>query len=225
MFPDAVDSGIALGNKIVELKEVTRRIATDAKLGKHDEVCAGAFCLVDALYDLPGILLEVADVIVLLGDGDLHGAKVIHTREMRFLKSSAFPASVLRTRCFQHLLLYLVMAFNERLAARIREALAHIPDVVEKKMFHGICFMVNGKMCLCVRLDDMLCRIGPKNYGEALEMNHCRPMIHNGRTMTGFVFVSEEGIRKKKDFDYWVNLALAFNKEAKASKKAVKKKK
>ena len=117
------------------------------------------------------------------------------------------------------------MAFNERLANRIREALAHLPDVVEKKMFHGICFMVNGKMCLCVRLDDMLCRIGPKKYGEALETNYCRPMIHNGRTMTGFVFVSEEGIRKKKDFDYWVNLALAFNKEAKASKKAVKKKK
>src|SRR5258708_703884 len=85
--------------------------------------------------------------------------------------------------------LYLVMAFNELLAGRIREALAHLPDVVEKKMFHGICFMVNGKMCLCVRLDDMLCRIGPHKYGDALEMNHCRPMIHNGRTMTGFVFV------------------------------------
>lgn len=117
------------------------------------------------------------------------------------------------------------MAFNERIAHRIREALAHLPDVEEKKMFHGICFMVKGKMCLCVRLDEMLCRIGPHNYPEALEMPYCRPMIHNGRTMTGFVFVSEEGMKKKKDFDYWVNLALAFNSEAKASKKAVKKKK
>jgi hypothetical protein len=43
--------------------------------------------------------------------------------------------------------------------------------------------------------------------------------------MTGFVFVSNEGIRKKKDFEYWVKLALEFNKEAKATKKAVKKKK
>jgi TfoX/Sxy family transcriptional regulator of competence genes len=117
------------------------------------------------------------------------------------------------------------MAFNERLANRIREALTHLPDVVEKKMFHGICFMVNGKMCVCVRLDELLCRIGPHKYGEALEMSYCRPMIHNGRTMTGFVFVSEEGIRKKKDFEYWVDLALEFNKEAKATKKAVKKKK
>src|ERR1700743_2660190 len=118
------------------------------------------------------------------------------------------------------------MAFNERLANRIREALAALPDVEEKKMFHGICFMVKGKMCLCVRLDEMLCRIGPHKYAEALEMNHCRPMIHNGRTMTGFVFVSEEGIKKKKDFEYWVNLALAFNKEAKAAvKKGVKIKK
>ena len=117
------------------------------------------------------------------------------------------------------------MAFNERLANRIREALARLPNVEEKKMFHGICFMVNGKMCLCVRLDEMLCRVGPHKYGEALEMSHCRPMIHNGRTMTGFVFVSEEGIRKKKDFDYWVDVALKFNKEAKASKKTVKVKK
>jgi hypothetical protein len=118
------------------------------------------------------------------------------------------------------------MAFNERLAQRIRDAVSHLPDVAEKKMFHGICFMVNGKMCLCVRLDEMLCRIGLHKYGKALEMNYCRPMIHNGRTMTGFVFVSEEGIKKKKDFEYWVNLALAFNSEAKASKKkSVKKKK
>ncbi len=117
------------------------------------------------------------------------------------------------------------MAFNERLAQRIREALAHLPEVEEKMMFHGICFMVKGKMCLCVRLDEMLCRIGPHRYAEALEKDHCRPMIHNGRTMTGFVFVSEEGIKKKKDFEYWVNLALAFNSEAKASKKVVKKKK
>ena len=119
------------------------------------------------------------------------------------------------------------MAFNERLANRIRERLAHLPNVEEKKMFHGICFMVNGKMCLCVRLDEMLCRVGPQKYGEALEMSHCRPMIHNGRTMTGFVFVSEEGIKKKKDFESWVNMALIYNKEAKATKKkkVVKKKK
>ena len=117
------------------------------------------------------------------------------------------------------------MAFNEQLASRVREALAHLPHVEEKKMFHGICFMLNGKMCLCVRLDELLCRIGPHKYAEALEMSHCRPMIHNGRTMTGFVFVAGEGIKRKKDFEYWVGLALEFNKEAKASKKPLKKKK
>src|SRR5215469_11455797 len=117
------------------------------------------------------------------------------------------------------------MAFNERLANRIREALAPLANVEEKKMFHGICFMVNRKMCLCVRLDEMLCRIGPHKYAEALEMSHCRPMIHNGRTMTGFVFVAGEGIKRKKDFEYWIKLALDFNKEAKATKKTLKKKK
>lgn len=115
------------------------------------------------------------------------------------------------------------MAFNEQLAGRIREALSQLAAVEEKKMFQGICFMVNGKMCLCVRLDEMLCRVGPHKYAEALEMNHCRPMIHNGRTMTGFIFVSTEGIRRKKDFEYWVNLALEYNNEAKATKRSAKK--
>lgn len=114
------------------------------------------------------------------------------------------------------------MAYSERLANRIREALAGIKDLEEKKMFHGICFMVNGKMCLCVRMDEMLCRVGPEQAATALEGGNCRPMIHNGRNMTGFVFVEETALKRKKDFDHWVTLALAFNKEAKASKKKKK---
>jgi TfoX/Sxy family transcriptional regulator of competence genes len=45
------------------------------------------------------------------------------------------------------------MAYNTKLADRIREALAHLPDVEEKEMFRGVCFMVDGKMCVCVSGD------------------------------------------------------------------------
>jgi TfoX/Sxy family transcriptional regulator of competence genes len=108
---------------------------------------------------------------------------------------------------------------NEKLTERVREALAAVPKVKEKKMFRGITFMVNGKMCISVGDEEIMCRIDPEVFEEALEKNGARPMIHGGRTMKGFVFVHQSSIARKKEFDYWINLSLAFNKKAKASKK------
>jgi hypothetical protein len=67
--------------------------------------------------------------------------------------------------------------------------------------------------------DEMMCRIGPEKYEEALEMNGCRAMIHGGRVLKGFVFVAPEGYKLKKDFDHWIKLSLEFNKIAKPSKR------
>lgn len=111
------------------------------------------------------------------------------------------------------------MAYNEQLTNRIREALAHIPKVEEKKMFRGVTFMVNGKMCISAGNDEMMCRIDPDIFEAVLEKSGCRPMVHGGRIMNGFVFVNEEAIRSKKEFNYWIGLALDFNKKAKASPK------
>ena len=114
------------------------------------------------------------------------------------------------------------MAYNEKIANRIREQLAELRKVEEKEMMGGIAFMVNDKMCVGVVKDEMMCRIDPDVYETALEKNGCRPMDFTGKPMKGWVFVSEEGIKSKKDFDYWINLALEFNKKAKASKKKKK---
>jgi len=111
------------------------------------------------------------------------------------------------------------MAYNTKLADRIREAFEHIPDVEEKEMFQGVCFMVNGKMCICVSGDEMMCRIGAEQMEAALENSYTRQMIMQGRPSKDFVFVGEEGYHKKRDFDHWVKLALDFNPQAKASKK------
>ena len=112
------------------------------------------------------------------------------------------------------------MAYNENLADKIREALVEhgLNDVEEKKMFRGLCFMVNGKMCVCVSADEMLCRIGP-DYKEALELNGVRGMIRNGKALKDFVYVSNDAMKTKQEFDNWINKALAFNKFAKATKK------
>lgn len=111
------------------------------------------------------------------------------------------------------------MAFNEKIADRIREALMDLPKVEEKYMFGGVCFMVNGKMCIGVIKDDMMCRIDPVLEAEVVEKPGCRAMDFTGRPMKGYVYVSEEGVKNKKAFEYWVNLCLDFNSKAKASKK------
>jgi TfoX/Sxy family transcriptional regulator of competence genes len=114
------------------------------------------------------------------------------------------------------------MPFDEKLADRIREAIADKGDIEEKKMFRGMCFMLNGKMCICVSNEEMMCRIDPDLYETVMEKTGVRPMVHNGKTMKGFVYVSQDLIKSKKEFDYWVNLSLAYNKTAKASKKRKK---
>lgn len=98
----------------------------------------------------------------------------------------------------------------------------HLPKVEEKKMFQGLTFMVNEKMCVGIRNDEMMCRIDPAEFETALERNGCRPMIHGGRLMKGFVFINEQGYIRKEDFDYWIGLAIEYNKKAKSSKKRSK---
>lgn len=111
------------------------------------------------------------------------------------------------------------MAFDEKLNDRIREALASLPKVEEKYMFGGSCFMVNGKMCVGVVKDEMMCRIDPEIYEEVLEKEGCREMVFTGKPMKGYVFVSKEGMKTKKQFDFWINECIKFNSKAKSSKK------
>jgi TfoX/Sxy family transcriptional regulator of competence genes len=114
------------------------------------------------------------------------------------------------------------MAYNEKLADRIRDRIADIPNVEEKFMFGGVCYMLNDKMCVGVVKDEMMCRIDPDLYEQALEKPGCREMVFTHRPMKGYVFVSEEGMRTQKEFDYWINLCLDFNSKAKSSKKKKK---
>lgn len=111
------------------------------------------------------------------------------------------------------------MAYDEKLAERIRERLADHKNIEEKEMMGGIAFMLNGKMCVGVVKDEMMCRIDPDLYKEVLEKQGCREMDFTGRPMKGWIFVDDTGMKSKKDFDYWLNLSLDFNKKAKASKK------
>ncbi len=111
------------------------------------------------------------------------------------------------------------MAYNQKLATRIREALQHLPIIEEKEMMGGLTFMVNDKMCVGIIKDEMMCRINPDFHGIAIEKTGCRTMDFTKRPMKGYVMVNDTGMKSKKEFDYWINLCLAFNSKAKASKK------
>lgn len=111
------------------------------------------------------------------------------------------------------------MAYDEQLAQRIRTALTRQKKVEEKKMMGGLTFMVNGKMCVGVHTNEIMCRIDPEIQEEALCHKGSRVMDFTGKPMKGFVFVKKEAITATKDFNYWIGLALDFNKKAKAAKK------
>lgn len=114
------------------------------------------------------------------------------------------------------------MAYDEKLADRVREliSLTH-KNIEEKAMFGGLCFMVNDKMALGVEKERLMVRLDPAKYDEVMEKEGCKPMDFTGKVMKGFVFVDVDVLATKKKLDYWVQLALEYNKIAKASKKKV----
>ena len=112
------------------------------------------------------------------------------------------------------------MAYSEELAERIRAILENKSIVfAEKKMMGGLCFMVDGKMCVGVTNEDLMVRLDPEIYDEVLDRQGARPMDFTGRPMKGFVFVDESGMRGKSALSFWIELALDFNPRAKSSKK------
>jgi TfoX/Sxy family transcriptional regulator of competence genes len=112
------------------------------------------------------------------------------------------------------------MAFNVELADRTREIISLIhTNVEEKTMFGGLCFMVNDKMCLGIIKDKLMVRLDPAMYDEVMEMEGCEPMDFSGKPMKGFVFVDTCALITRQKLEYWIDLALDYNKVAKKSRK------
>lgn len=112
------------------------------------------------------------------------------------------------------------MAYNEQLADKARTIIMQThKNIEEKKMFGGLCFMVNDKMLVGVEKDRLMVRLDPAKYDEVIEKEGCMPMDFTGKVMKGFVFVDVEVLNTKKQLEYWIKLALDYNSIAKSSKK------
>jgi TfoX/Sxy family transcriptional regulator of competence genes len=98
------------------------------------------------------------------------------------------------------------MAYDDKLAARVRAVVADRPDVTERQMFGGLTFMVAGHMCCGVNGDELILRLGPDRAAEALARPHVRPMDLTGRA---FVTVDRQGLAGRA-LARWVEEALAW---------------
>lgn len=96
------------------------------------------------------------------------------------------------------------MAYDEGLSQRVREILIDQPGVIEKKMFGGLAFMINGNMSVGVVKTDLMVRTGPDGYKDALSQPHSRPMDFTGKPLRGFVFVDEQGYESDEGLGQWV---------------------
>lgn len=111
------------------------------------------------------------------------------------------------------------MAYNIHLADRVRDYLFRSTDkpVEEKKMFGGLAFMVDGKMCICVSGENLMCRFERKLTDEALNREGVLPMIMRGKRLQGYCYVEPMGYEAEEDFRAWMNRCLDFNDRAKSS--------
>ena len=113
------------------------------------------------------------------------------------------------------------MPYDIKLADRVREYLAQFPKlkIEEKKMFSGLAFMIDDKMCVNVSGDKLMCRFDPDLQEEVAEKSGYESMIMKGKELKGYCYVASIGFTSKKDFEYWLNLCLVYNERAKSSKK------
>ena len=102
------------------------------------------------------------------------------------------------------------MAFDENLAARIRDALAKRAGLTEKRMFGGLAFLLRGNMCVGVHGNDMIVRLAPEETDAALAERHTRVFDLTGRPMKGWLLVEPQGLASKPALEKWVERAVSF---------------
>ena len=102
------------------------------------------------------------------------------------------------------------MAYDEKLADRIRDQLASRSDVTERKMFGGIAFMVGGNMACGVLGEDLIVRLGDEDGERALAEDGVRPFDFTGKPMRNIVYVSPERTSEDDGLSEWVDAGADF---------------
>ena len=103
------------------------------------------------------------------------------------------------------------MAYDEELANRIRELIAGEPDVTEKRMFGGLAFLIGGNMSVAASgQGGLMVRVDPEETDELVAKPHAQPFVMRGREMSGWLRVTDEGVRTKRGLEPWVRRGVTF---------------
>ena len=102
------------------------------------------------------------------------------------------------------------MSYDESIAQRVRAVLANRAEVIERKMFGGLTFLVRGNMCCGVLGSDLVVRVGPEKYRAVLAQPHAREMDFIGRALRGLVYIDRRGINSDQDLRTWVDRGIEF---------------
>ena len=101
------------------------------------------------------------------------------------------------------------MAYDESLADQVREIMLGEPGLNERKMFGGLAFMLDGRMCCGIVGNELMLRLGADGAQQALEDANVRPMDFTGKPMTGMVYIAPEGL-SGDTLNHWLDQAAAF---------------
>lgn len=102
------------------------------------------------------------------------------------------------------------MAYDEKLAQRIRDLFIGERNIVERKMFGGLAFMLNQHMCCGIADNKFMGRIGAEQYQKALNRKHVTPMDFTGRPLTGIIYVLPEGIKTRRQLAGWIDQCVSY---------------
>ncbi|MCA1833431.1 MAG: TfoX/Sxy family protein [Actinomycetota bacterium] len=118
------------------------------------------------------------------------------------------------------------MAYDERLAERVRDAIGPRPALGEIKMFGGLCFTLNGNMCCGIMKDELMVRVAPDEFEKLLEASGTHTMdMMKGRTPVGFIMIEPLALRTAKQLDSWVKRGVTFGASLPPKKAKTKKRK
>jgi len=102
------------------------------------------------------------------------------------------------------------MAYSESLALRIRQVLGLRRGIVEKKLFGGIGFLLNGNMCVGIWKNSLIVRLDPNDSEAALKEPNVVPFDITGRPMKGWLMVEPDGIETDKQLADWIRRSEEF---------------
>lgn len=104
------------------------------------------------------------------------------------------------------------MSYDKNLEARMQKVLDDLnpPALIEKKMFGGVAYMVQGNLACGVHKDEMIVRVGPDGFIDALNRPGARPFDMTGRPMSGWVLVKPSGFESDQALKEWIELGLAY---------------